>query len=202
VTVKIRRLSEILGDLDDHASVTVGDLTKLMGERAFGALMFFFAVPNVIPVPPGTSAILGLPLLFLTYQLMVGRQSLWLPQRISARPLSGNLINAFKRKALPWLVRFEQVLKPRLPWLIRNDAAERVLGLVCFMLAVILFLPIPFGNILPALAISILALALAERDGFMALLGYAAAIASGSVLALVWQAIWAAAEAFINTLAG
>jgi hypothetical protein len=202
MTVKSRRLSEILGDLDDQVSVTVGDLAKLMGERAFGALMFFFAVPNVIPVPPGTSAILGLPLLFLTYQLMVGRQSLWLPQRIAGRPMSGNLISAFKRKALPWLVKFERVLKPRLPWLIRNDAAERMLGLVCFVLAVILFLPIPFGNILPALAISILALALAERDGLMALLGYAAAIASASVLALVWKAIWAAAEAFINTLAG
>jgi hypothetical protein len=200
--VKPRRLSEILKDLEGNPSVTVGELAKLMGERAFGALMFIFAVPNAIPVPPGTSAVLGLPLLVLTYQLMVGRTSLWLPQRIASKPLSGDLISAFMRRALPWLVKIEKVLKPRWSILVRNEAAERFLGLVCFVLAIILFLPIPFGNMLPALAISILALALAERDGIAAVAGYAAAIASGGALALVSSALWAAAKAFFNALIG
>jgi hypothetical protein len=199
---KPRRLSEILQDLQDTPSLTIGELSKLMGERALGALMFVFAVPNAIPTPPGTSAVLGLPLVFLTFQLMLGRQALWLPQRIANRPVSGNLLAAFLRKALPWLARIEKILKPRLSPLIRNDLAERILGFVCFLLAVVLFLPIPFGNILPALAIAILALALAERDGIAALVGYAIAGVSVGVLALVSSALWAAVQAFFHALFG
>lgn len=199
---KTRRLSEVLQDLEGAGTVAVGDIANMMGERAFGALMFVFAVPNVIPTPPGTSAVLGLPLLFLTYQLMVGRQTIWLPQRIAQRLVSGDLLAAFTRRALPWLVKTETVLKPRLPLLVRNDMAERVLGFVCFLLSVVLFLPIPFGNILPALSISVLALALAERDGLAALLGYVLAGAGIALLALVSSAIWAGLQAFFNTLFG
>jgi hypothetical protein len=42
--------------------------------RAVVALILVFALPNVIPVPPGTSAILGTPLLFLTVQLALGKE--------------------------------------------------------------------------------------------------------------------------------
>jgi hypothetical protein len=199
---KASRLSELLGTLDESADLTVGKLAEFLGERAFGALMFVFAVPNAIPVPPGTSAVLGLPLLFFTFQLMLGRQTLWLPKSVAARPLRGTLVAAFKRRALPWLARFEKILKPRLPVLVRNDLAERLIGLTCFLLAVILFLPIPFGNILPAMAISVLALALAERDGLAAVLGYALAVLSAIVLVLVSAAVWAAVETFFNTLFG
>ena len=61
---------------------------------------------------------------------------------------------------------------------------ERLIGLVCTVLALVLILPIPLGNILPAAAVSVLGLALAQRDGALALLGYALAAASASVLVL------------------
>lgn len=52
--------------------ISVGDLLRAMGDRAIGALMFIFAFPNVLPTPPGTSTILGAPLIFLAAQLMLG----------------------------------------------------------------------------------------------------------------------------------
>ncbi|MDZ4160677.1 MAG: exopolysaccharide biosynthesis protein, partial [Burkholderiales bacterium] len=33
--------------------ITIGDLLEALGDRAIGALMFFFAAPNILPVPPG-----------------------------------------------------------------------------------------------------------------------------------------------------
>lgn len=42
---------------------------------------------------------------------------------------------------------------------------------MAFILAIILFLPVPFGNTLPALAIAVLALAVLERDGVAAIVG-------------------------------
>jgi hypothetical protein len=54
---KPRRLSDIVRSIDTQRPISVGSLADEFGDRAFGALMFIFAIPNVIPAPPGTSAI-------------------------------------------------------------------------------------------------------------------------------------------------
>lgn len=197
-----RRLSAIVQSLEGREEFSIGTIVDELGERAFGALMFIFAVPNVVPTPPGTSAILGLPLVILTFQLMVGRQTLWLPDAIRRRRIDPGLISSFVRRALPTLVRFEKILKPRLSFIVLSNLAERVVGLVSFLLAIVLFMPIPFGNILPAAAIALLALGLAERDGLAASMGYA--LSAATVMALVWisSALYAAVTAFIRVLFG
>ena len=48
---------------------------------------------------------------------------------------------------------------------------ERLVGLFLLVLAIVLTLPIPFGNWLPAFAISIIALAIVEKDGVAVLIG-------------------------------
>lgn len=149
-----RRLSEIVRSISAEDDITVGKLAESLGERAFGALMFIFAVPNIIPTPPGTSAILGLPLVFLTWQVMIGRQTLWLPAVVRERRISRDLLQTFVSKMNPVMARLERVLKPRLGFLVNTNLAERALGLVAFPLSLILFLPIPLGNMLPAAAIA------------------------------------------------
>jgi hypothetical protein len=47
---------------------------------------------------------------------------------------------------------------------------------------VLLVLPIPLGNVLPALAISLLALGVLERDGVWVLAGLVVAAAAGSLI--------------------
>ena len=59
-----------------------------------------------------------------------------------------------------------------------GDTAERVIGAFYLVLAVILTLPIPLGNVLPALAISIIALGMIERDGVWVLAGFAVGVAA------------------------
>lgn len=197
-----RRLSVIVQSLEGRTDFSIGILVDELGERAFGALMFIFAIPNVVPAPPGTSAILGLPLVILTFQLMIGRQTLWLPDRIRRRRLDPGLISSFVRRALPTLIRFEKILRPRLSFIVLSNLAERVIGLVTFLLAVVLFLPIPFANILPAAAIALLALGLAERDGLAASVGYVLSAASVFVLFWISSALYAAVAAFIRVLFG
>ena len=199
---KPRRLSDIVASIDGSTEFTVGKLIDMFGERAFGALMFIFAIPNVVPLPPGTSAVLGLPLVFLTFQLMLGRQTIWLPESVRRRPISGHFADVFKTKASPFLNRFERVLKPRFGVAVSSNLAERVIGIVAFVLAVILFLPIPLVNMLPGAAIACLALGLAERDGIAVLVGYAMAAATGLLLFAVSAALYAGAKAFITSLFG
>ena len=79
------RLSAILTAIAKGAHrdrISIADLLHALEHRAIGALMFIFAVPNAIPVPPGVSAVLGAPLIFLSFQLMIGRRP-WLPRIIT-----------------------------------------------------------------------------------------------------------------------
>lgn len=199
---KPRRLSDIVKSIDGSENMTLGKLVDSLGERAFGALMFIFAVPNIIPTPPGTSAILGLPLVILTYQLMIGRQSLWLPSVVRERQISREIISSFVTRVTPVMARLERVLRPRLGFLVSTDVAERVIGFITFLLAIVLFLPIPFGNILPAAAMACVALGLAERDGLAVAIGYALAIASVGLLAAISSALYIGVMAFFHALFG
>lgn len=199
---KPSRLSDIVRAMDTSQDTSIGDLADSLGERAFGALLFIFAVPNAIPMPPGTSAILGLPLVILTWQVLMGRQTLWLPQSIRRRRISREMLERFVGKVTPIMAKLERVLKPRLGFVVSSDIAERLIGLVAFPLALVLFLPIPFGNIPPALAIACLALGLAERDGVAVVVGYVLSAASVVILAAVSSALYAAAVAFVTTLFG
>lgn len=196
------RLSDIVRSIDTSQDTTIGALADSLGERAFGALLFIFAVPNAIPMPPGTSAILGLPLVILTWQVMVGRQTLWLPQAVRKRRISRDMLQTFVNKVTPVMARLERILKPRLAFAVSSNLAERLIGLVAFPLALILFLPIPFGNIPPALSIACLALGLAERDGAAVILGYVLGAASAAILAAVSSALYAAVVAFFTALFG
>ena len=196
------RLSDIVQSMDSSQDTTIGELADSLGERAFGALMFIFAVPNAVPMPPGTSAILGLPLVILTWQVMVGRQTLWLPDVVRKRRISKEMLETFVGKVTPVMTRLERILRPRFGLIVTSDIAERAIGLVAFVLALILFLPIPFGNIPPAAAIACLALGLAERDGLAVIVGYGLAAASVAILAAVSSALYAGAVAFFHALFG
>lgn len=171
--------------------IFIRDLLAELDHRAIAAMLFIFAVPNTIPVPPGVSGVLGAPLIFLAAQLMLGRPP-WLPRIISDRSFARTDFEKVVVKVGPWLGRAEKLMRPRLEILARPPA-EYLVGAMVLLLAIILFLPIPLGNMLPAIAISIFALGLIERDGIWILVGTATALASvvivsGVVLAFAYAA--------------
>ncbi|MFN3522194.1 MAG: exopolysaccharide biosynthesis protein [Phenylobacterium sp.] len=179
--------------------VSIGDILDAFGDRAFGALIFVFAGPLVLPMPPGVSAILGAPLMFVTAQWMLGRRTLWLPKVLLERTMSMSDFRAVTAKMTPYLKRLERRLRPRLTFMY-NRVGDRLLGAVCFVLSLVVFLPIPFGNMLPSFAIAAFAIGAAERDGVAALVGWVAAILSVLVLAVLSRAIVVAILAFFGAL--
>jgi hypothetical protein len=104
-------------------------------------------------------------------------------------------------KMSPHLKRLERRLRPRLTFMY-NRLGDRLLGAICFGLSIIVFLPIPFGNMLPSFAIAAFAIGAAERDGVAAIIGWIAATLSVLVLAVLSKAIIAAVVAFFVTLIG
>jgi hypothetical protein len=197
---KPARLSDILQAIADAPAkpderISLGHLIEGFGNRAFGALLFIFAVPVALPIAiPGISAVLGAPLLFLSWQMMRGRDQPWLPVVMRRRSFRRVDFARMLLRVLPSIRRVERLVGPRLIWL-TTRRGEQIIGLFAFVLAVVLFLPVPFGNTLPALAIAILALAVLERDGIAAIAGTLVgvsgiAVVSGVVVGLMKGAIF------------
>lgn len=178
-------LSAVLLDIVDHAEprISVAELMEKFGGRAIGALLFIFGLACMLPLPPGATTIFGFPLLLLAPQLVIGAAAPWLPDQVKNRTLSTADLRKGLPRLIPALQKVEAISKPRLV-IVFGSVGERLLGLVCTALALVLILPIPGGNILPAMAVSALSFALIQRDGLIALVGYALAVTSASVLVL------------------
>jgi len=192
-------LSELLSQLC-HGSgpLTIGEMVDLFGERAFGALLFAFSVPNLLPLPPGSSTVLGAPLLLIAPQLMFGVPAPWLPKSLNRRTIDRGALAKGFAKLIPGLRRIERVSQPRLDFVF-GPLGDRLIGFVCTLLAAVLILPIPLGNMVPAVAIAALSFGLVQRDGAVVLLGYLAALTSAAILVL---SIGATVTAFRHLLQG
>lgn len=177
--------------------VTLQELLDGVKSRARATLLILFSLPNLLPGIPGTSAITGLPLVFLAMQMLLGSR-VWLPRFIAGRSfLRDDLIRAVT-KVQPYLQRIERVLRPRLMFLAATQL-QRVVGAVALGLAVLIMLPIPLGNFLPAVAIILIGLGMLEDDGLFMLAGVA--VGAISVLLLVtvyWAMILAALKIWIT----
>lgn len=182
-------LSAILEDIGrlDH-DITLAELIDRFGARAFGAITLVFAVACALPLPPGSSTVLGAPLVLLTPQIALGRTSPWLPAWLRKRKVSATDLDAIGRKLLPWLRRIERVSKPRLG-LLFTPAGLQVMGAVCTILSLLLILPIPLGNLLPAMAVAAFSLAFILSDGLLAVVGYILTLASTAVLVVAAHVI-------------
>ena len=178
-------LSAVLLEIVAHEAprISVAELTQMFGGRAIGALLFVFGVACMLPLPPGATTILGFPLLLLAPQLVIGASAPWLPEGVKRRTLATADLRLGLPRLIPALQKIEAISRPRLVALF-NPVGERLIGLLCTLLAVVLILPIPLGNILPALAVSVLSFSLIQRDGLIALIGYAVAFTSASVLVI------------------
>src|SRR6476659_7924724 len=156
-----------------RAFVASQTTSHVLGDRGFGVLLFIFALPNLVPVNiPLLSAVLGAPLVLLAAQLTYGRHKPWFPHWLARQSVSRQNFEAVVRRALPHLERAEELLRPRLPALL-SWTGERLIGVALLVLTVVLALPIPFGNWLPAFAICIIWLAMVEKDVLAVLVGFA-----------------------------
>jgi hypothetical protein len=175
-SVNNRRTSVLLREYVaslDRPSASLGSLRDALGDRGFGVLLFIFALPNLIPVNiPLLSAVLGAPLVLLAMQLTYGRHKPWFPNWLARQSVSRQNFEAIVRRALPYIERAEGLLRPRLTPLL-SWTGERLIGVALLVLTVVLALPIPFGNWLPAFAICIIGLAMVEKDGLAVLVGVA-----------------------------
>ena len=178
-------LIQLVADLPGER-VSLADLLDGLGERAFGALLLLLAIPNSLPLPspPGFSTLFGIPMALLAAQMVMGYNRPRLPQFVTKRSFARQDLLAMLTRARPYMAKVERHLRPRLPSL-TGRASERPIGLLILLLAIVLALPIVFGNFLPGFAILLLSLGLVEEDGGFILAGIVVAVLAVVVVSSV-----------------
>jgi hypothetical protein len=182
---KAAALLQDLMDAFPNETVTVGELLERLEQRAFGLLLLLLSLPMCIPNIPGISTVFGVAMLIPAAQMILGRQEVWVPRQLRDWTFSREAMVKGIKAALPLLRRIETLAKPRWSFLF-NGPFMLIWGLMTLLMAFILILPIPGGNFPPAVAMALLALAMLQEDGALALVSAALGVAT---TALVYQII-------------
>ena len=188
-----QRLTQI-ADEDGSDRLSFSDLALKLQARAWGGLLVIFAAINVIPLPPGMNIFFAIPLMIVSAQMVFGRTTPWFPAKIERRGVTKDELHRLIAK-IEWVEsRIERMFKPRLASL-TGRTATRLIGVVCFTLAIFAMLPIV--HVAPAAVIVLFGLGLVYRDGALVIV---AAIA-GLVGAVVAAFLIASGAAIIGYIA-
>jgi hypothetical protein len=153
----------------------LSDLLTATKGRGFDFLLLLIGLPFLTPIPlPGISTLFGFVVLLIGARLALGRRP-WLPKKLLRRELPARFIARVltgASRAVRWL---EILLRPRLDFLHEQWIYRRVAGVLIMLSGALLLLPlpIPLTNTLPALTVVLLAAGAMERDGLFFLAGCA-----------------------------
>lgn len=195
---RARRLSEVFTQLVEEGGdpVTISHIRDALGNRSFAPMLVLFSAFNMIPLPPGASAFLGLPLVIVAAQMVYGTKRAWLPKFVLNRSLTAQQFRSVADWLIPRLQRLERLIRPRY-WPFWRRQGDRVIGLFALIMGITVTLPIPLGNWLPAFSAALLGLALSERDGLLFAIGTIVGVAAialvvsvGAAAGLATHAIW------------
>ncbi|MCS6950830.1 MAG: exopolysaccharide biosynthesis protein [bacterium] len=167
---------------EGDGTLTVGDLLQRMEERGFGLVLMLLSIVALIPVlPPGASGVVGMLCILGSLQMAWGRLTPWLPRRMRAYVLSERSVTILRTRGVRLLRGIEKLSRPRLaPF--SDVVLLRLASVLVFLMGVVMFLPLPFMNSLPALSVMATAFGLLNRDGVFLTIG---AIIAAVVLSLV-----------------
>lgn len=180
------KLPEATGDAGggpgQKATISLGALSDLMEERAFGLLLLILALPCCLPFVYILPQLVALPMVVLAIQMAAGRRAPWLPETLRKRRLPvAALLDVVTRAQRygGWLERFAH---PRLPGL-TGDQATRIIGALLIVPCLSILVPLPLTNTVPGIGVALTAIGLIERDALF--------VVFGLLIALIWVAILA-----------
>lgn len=192
----------------EQQPLSVGAFLASVNGRSIHLLLVLLALPFLTPLPlPGFSIPFGLVAVILGESLVTNRP-LRLPGRIRDGKFPAAALAKFIRAARGLVRLLEAITRPRGRFMRHHVVIRRLAGVQIALCGALLIvpLPIPFGNFLPAATILLLSVAEMARDGllfiggclafcvtlgFFALLGVGGAEAAGALrgfLLELWRA--------------
>jgi hypothetical protein len=196
--------SEVLTTVGGRSDprLTMEELVGAFGERGFGALLLMLGlISALVGTIPGSTTVIGVPILIVGMQLLFRRDEVWLPGWILKRDLPRSAFAEAAAKVKARLQRVERFSRPRLSWM-STDLSEALIGLMCVIWALILMLPLIGFNLVPSLIVAAFGFGLMQRDGVVMLIGWAGSLGMGIFTWLVWETVSRVVVATWDMVAG
>jgi hypothetical protein len=153
---------------------TLGGLIDVFGEGSFAIIFVLLMAVPALPLPTGgVTHVFEVITMLLALELIIGRRTVWLPDRWRRLDLAGEtrqkFINTLLRR-IRWLERFS---RPRARWRFGHRLSGSVFGVAVLGLALTAFLAPPFSGLdtLPSLGVVVLALGYLLADIVLACVG-------------------------------
>lgn len=190
-------LHRMATDIAGRERVVLGDLIHSLGQSSFGLALIALALPAMIPIPGPFGMVTGCCLVLVACQMLLGRRRLALPRFLADRQVAADGVKAVIMRALPWVKRIEAVMREGRWRSLTGRSSRTLMGIPVLLLAVVLALPIPFGNVGPVISLLVIGLSLVARDGLALMVGLVLTLAT-----FFWTAVLIFAGAHIAAYLG
>jgi hypothetical protein len=153
---------------------TLGGLIDAFGKGSFAIIFVVLMAVPALPLPTGgVTHVLEIVVMLLALELIVGRRTVWLPERWRRLELAGAKQKRFIATLLRRIRTLERFSRPRGRWLFGHRLSGSVFGVAVLGLALTAFLAPPFSGLdtLPSLGVVVLALGYLLTDIALSLAG-------------------------------
>ena len=167
--------------------LTVEELQAPLKGRGVAMLLLLLSLPFCFIPVPGLSTPFGIAVLLMGLRIAFAQKP-WLPKFIRERSISPSRLVKVLTGGIRFARIMEKIVKPRMQFLHRWPGAMNLIGvgIASGGLLLLLPLPIPFSNTVPAWAVVLLTAGMMERDGVLVLLGHLITLLSWGFIILAW----------------
>ena len=150
--------------LKNQGNYTVRDLFYTLGSQSFGLMFIVMGLFLTIPLPPGIGFIPASLLCIWSFQRALGGTQLWLPKIIAQKKVSPAITEKIETRALPlfekvenWFFKFRYMKRLK-------ETEIRLASLAVILLSLLIMLPTPFLNSIPAVIIVLMGLTIMSSN--------------------------------------
>jgi hypothetical protein len=175
-------------------------LIDVFEERSFAIVFVLLMAVPALPLPTGgVTHVFEVITILLALELIVGRRTIWLPERWRDLQVGGENKEKFIQVLLRWVRALERVSRPRGRRLFGHRLSGSLFGLAVLGLTLSAFLAPPFSGLdtLPSLGVVVLALGFLMTDlvlsaagAVIGALGVASVIFLGSIAVKFFKSVF------------
>jgi hypothetical protein len=185
-------LQQVLDQVQRASSgeeVSVGSIVDSIADRGFGPLLLVPALISVSPIGaiPGMSVVTGSLVFVVAFQMLIGRKHPWIPKRLAQFKFSESAFERGIERLRPWVSTINGLVSER--WRILLQPPMKFVTPAILLLLSASYYPlalVPFGVLVPGLAIIFYSIGLTVRDGVIIALGHFCTCIVLGIIALYW----------------
>ena len=188
------RLSQVLTTLaaEPEERISFRSILELLRDRSFAILVVLLGLPNCLPMPPPVPSVSALLLILVATQIGVRRTEPWFPRAVLKSSVARADLRRAVGRALPVVNVLERWSRPR--WHLFNARVGAILSallLIIMALGMLTAAPV-IGQVPFGLAVCLIGLGQAERDGMLVMSGLLAGMVGAALSAGFVYAVWLA----------